>query len=219
MPYDADALVDRFVDAQLRGDRREALRVVLEEGLGAGASATALQLEVIQPAQRQIGELWAANRIGIAEEHVATAIANLVLTALYTHLPRRDANGRRVLVACVEGELHELGARISSDFLEAAGFDVTLAGANVPTHELVNLVRLRRSELVALSATMTFHIPALRRAVRELRAEFGDNFPIAVGGRACDVSPELVAELGVTVYGTDAAALVDGALRALAVAA
>lgn len=209
----------RFVAAQLRGDRRQALRLIIDEGLGAGASATALQLEVIQPAQRQIGELWAANRISIAEEHVATAIANLVLTALYSHLPRREGNGRRVLVACVEGEFHELGARISSDFLEAAGFDVTLAGANVPTHELVNLVRLRRSELVALSATMTFHIPALRRAVNELRSAFGRSFPIAVGGRACDLSPELVAELAATVYGTDAAALVEGALRALAVAA
>jgi methanogenic corrinoid protein MtbC1 len=211
--------MQRFVEAQLRGDRREALRLILEDGIGRGLPATTLQLEVIQPAQRRIGELWACNEIGIAEEHVATVIANLVLTALYAHLPRREANGHHVVVACVEGELHDLGARISADFLEAAGFDVTLAGANVPTHELVNLVRVKRAGLVALSATMTFHIPALRRAVAELRAAFGRSFPVAIGGRACDVSPELVAELGATVYGTSAEALVEGALRALTVAA
>jgi methanogenic corrinoid protein MtbC1 len=44
-----------------------------------------------------------------------------------------SASGKVVTLACVEGELHEVGARMASDFLEMAGFDVRFLGANVPT--------------------------------------------------------------------------------------
>lgn len=64
----------RFVAAQLRGDRREALRVVIDEGLAGGATVPELHLRVVQPAQYEIGRLWQENKISVAEEHLATAI-------------------------------------------------------------------------------------------------------------------------------------------------
>ncbi|HET7402993.1 MAG TPA: B12-binding domain-containing protein, partial [Usitatibacter sp.] len=61
-------LFGRYLEAQLSGDRREAVRLVLEEGIGEGHSVRTLQAGVVQAAQREIGRLWQQNRISIAQE-------------------------------------------------------------------------------------------------------------------------------------------------------
>jgi methanogenic corrinoid protein MtbC1 len=201
-----------FLAAQLAGDRQAALRVLVEEGLGRGLSLPDLHLKVIQPAQYEIGRLWQENRITVAREHLATAIAQLGLAHLYRHLPRDPPNGRKVLLACVEGELHEVGARMASDFLEMAGFDVTFLGANVPTDSLVRMVGELRPDLVALSVSITYHLPALRGAVAALR-EATPKLPILVGGGAFTWGLPVEQELEVAFIGKDARELVAAACR------
>ncbi len=207
----------RFLSAQLAGRRDEGLRIILDDGLGQGVDVADLQLRVIQASQREIGRLWQENRCSIAREHVATAISQLALAHLYQHLPRAPRTGKRVLLACVEGELHELGARIASDFLEMAGFDVQFAGANTPADSLIALARAARPDLLALSISLTFNMPALRRTIARAREELGPAFPIAVGGPAIDfLSPaEAARDLDVPVLGGDAARLVAGVRAAL----
>ena len=196
-------LRDRYLAAQLAGDRREALRLVMEDGVGQGVPVPALHLEVIQPAQVEIGRLWQENAITVADEHLATAISQLVVSHLYRHLPPAVPNGKRALVACAEGELHEMGARIAADFLEMAGFDVRFLGANVPADSVGAMVRTARPDLVVLSAATSFCFPGLRRTVAAVRAAGGPRLPILVGGSAftgataCD-APEAVVYAGAT---------------------
>ena len=210
------ALRERYLRAQLVGDRREAVRLVIDEGLGGGASVGDLHAQVIASAQQEIGRLWQRNLVSVAQEHVASAISQLALAALFERAAVAAALGKLVVVACVEGELHDLPARLASDALELAGFDVRFLGANVPLDHLLDLVRTERPALVGLSVTMSFHLPALRRAVEALRTVTAA--PILVGGHALGWSPSLGRELGVEVAG-DAAALVAAALRLTGVAA
>ena len=104
------ALSERFVEAQLAGNRREAIRLLME-GLRQGLSVPDLHLGVIQAAQYRIGELWLAHQVTIAEEHLATAIAQLAMSHLYPHLPRGERLGKRVLLGCVEGEIGRASCR------------------------------------------------------------------------------------------------------------
>lgn len=216
MTNELSPLAKSFLDAQLAGDRQAALRVLVDNGLLRGVSVAELHLKVIQPAQYEIGRLWQENRISVAREHLATAIAQLGLAHLYRHLPRDEANGRKVVVACVEGELHEVGARMSSDFLEMAGFDVRFLGASLPTEHLVSLVREEKPDLVVLSVAVTYHLPALKAAVQRLRQEW-PQLPIAVGGNALCWAPGLERELEVAFTGKDARELVAAACRLLGV--
>ena len=213
---DLSPLAKDFLTAQLAGDRQAALRVLVDHGLLRGISIAELHLKVIQPAQYEIGRLWQENRISVAREHLATAIAQLGLAHLYRHLPRDEDNGRKVLVACVEGELHEVGARMASDFLEMAGFDVRFLGANVPTSHLVQMVKQQTPDLLALSVSMTYHLPALRTALDQVRTA-APRLPIAVGGLAFSWVPGLERELGVSFHGKDARELVASACRTLGV--
>lgn len=192
---DFTELRQRYLARQLAGDRRGAIRLLQDEGLSRGASVSELQFQVIGEAQREIGRLWQENRISIAQEHLATAISQLALAQLYQLAAAAPRADRKILVACVEGELHDFPARLLADHLDLAGFDVHFVGANVPTDALLDLVALERPDVVALSITMSFHAGALKTAVRRLRERFPD-LPVMVGGHACRWSPGLLEEVG-----------------------
>lgn len=208
---DLDELRDRYLQAQLRGDRREALRLVVEDGVERGAGVMDVHDRVISAAQREIGRLWEENTISVAQEHMATAISQLALAHLFQHAPEVPSVGRRVVVACIEGELHDFPARLAADALELAGFEVKFLSANVPTESLVTSVRTESPDLVALSATMPTTAGALRTAVDALRRRGPAGVRIAIGGRAC--SEELANDLGVDAWGREAADLVDACGR------
>jgi methanogenic corrinoid protein MtbC1 len=208
LPPTALQMTDAYLQATLRGDASEALRVALEQGISAGVSAAELQLRMIKPAQYEVGRLWEENRISVAQEHLATSISQLVLSHLYAHLPRAAFNGKAILVACVEGELHDLGARMGADFLEMAGFDVRFLGADVSHARLREAVEREPPDLLGLSATLPFHIPALEKAVAEVRS-VAPMLPVVVGGALLDSSPGLAERLGVQGGGADAESLAN----------
>jgi MerR family transcriptional regulator, light-induced transcriptional regulator len=195
-------LCGRYLRAQLAGDRREAVRLVVEDGLGRGAGVLELQAHVIQAAQNEIGRLWQQNRVTIAQEHMASAISQLSLAALFERATPGKPLGKRLVLACVEGELHDLPARIVADFLELEGFEVRYLGADVPTDDLIRLLEAEPPDLIGLSVTMSFNVPALRTAVSRVRATpaVGDR-PIFVGGHALRWSGNLATELGVASAG------------------
>lgn len=172
-----------YLTKLLEGDRRAALTLIVEQGARRGVPIEDLRYEVVQEAQREIGRLWQENVINIAEEHQATAISQIILTHLYDLAPHVGENGKRVMVACVEGELHDLPARLVADALDLAGFRTQYLGANVPTQSLLQRVQVESPDLVALSVTMAFNLPALRQLVPRLR-ELSD-VPIVVGGGGC----------------------------------
>jgi methanogenic corrinoid protein MtbC1 len=176
-------LVERFVTAQLAGDRAGVLAIVAD-ARRRGIGVREVQIRVIAEAQREIGRLWEINRVSIAQEHLATALAHLALARLYEPVasaPRRPT----VLLACVQGEHHDFGPRIAADVLDGAGYDVRFLGADVPTGSLADLAERTRPDVICLSATMLFHLPALRAAVAAIRAKLPDA-PILVGGRAIE---------------------------------
>lgn len=205
---DLTALRASYLAAQLAGDRREALRLVLEE-VDRSGDVSAVQTGVVQEAQREIGRLWQENRISVAQEHMATAIAHIVLAHLYDHARRGPDLGKRIVVACVEGELHDFPARLVADALDLAGFEVRFLGANVPVESLVDAVLRERPDLVALSTTMTFNVPALRVAVARVREATGGRVPIAVGGGACAWGSRVLEEIAPEVSGRDVAEILQ----------
>lgn len=207
----------RYLAAQLAGDQREALRLVVDEGIARGMTTREIHLQVVAEAQRELGRLWQENRITVADEHQATAISQLVLSHVYSSLHREGRLGKTFVVACVEGEQHEMSARIAADMLESAGFDVAFLGANVPTWSLVHKIRAVKGDALALAVTMTFHLPAARRAIEAVRSSLGAEFPIFVGGEAVVKAPDSFD--GVHVSRGTALDLIESARRVLEVTA
>ena len=212
-PVGLSPLRKRFLSALLAGARADALDIVVEEGLWLAVPVPDLYLEVVQPALHEMGRLWQCNRASVAHVLLAAEISKLALAQLRAHLPCEPNNGRRVVVACVEGETHDIGAYMVADFLEVAGFEVRFLGANVPTDTLVAMLDDQPPGLLALSATTPASLAEVRRVIHAVRAS-GKGVPIAVGGQLFSTQPTLRKDLGVDLYACHARHLV-AATRAL----
>jgi methanogenic corrinoid protein MtbC1 len=201
----AEEARDRYLAAIRAGSRREALGVV-DVALASGMDARTLYLQVFQPAMHEIGRLWQENRITVADEHLATAITQLAMSRLYEELfgDRLDA-GPLLVAACAEDERHELGLRMICDLLELDGWDTVFLGAAVPVEDLVRMVKERRPEVVALSASITPHLARVREAVRAIREAMPQDGPvIAIGGRAFAGDAALAERMGADLTAKDA---------------
>lgn len=215
-PDDATrVLQQRYLAALMAGDRREAIDVVVEDGLWSGVPVPSLYLDVVQPALYEIGRLWEHGRITVAQEHLATTISRLAISQLHPHLPARRRNGTSAIVACVEGERHDLGAQMVADLLETAGFDARFLGADVPISTLVATVRNRSPHVLALSANVAASLEVLRHAVTAVRAAVGSRVVIAVGGQALAAAPHIASELDADIAGRSALDMVAAAERLL----
>ena len=94
-----------FEMALLAGSQREALAVV-NRCIDSGHSLVDIELHVIQPSLYHIGEEWQTNRVSVAKEHMATALALSIMTVGLLRSPPPAAIDRRVLLACVAGNHH-----------------------------------------------------------------------------------------------------------------
>jgi methanogenic corrinoid protein MtbC1 len=210
-PRGISPLRRRHLAALLAGSRRDALEILLEEGLWLDVPISTLYLQILQPALYEVGRLWQDGRMGVPQACLAAEICRAALAHLHPHLPCERNNGKVVVVACVEGELHDIGASMVADFLEMAGFDVRFLGANLPAESLVALVEEQPPELLALSATTDAGLAALRRTVEAIRVATRGRVPVAVGGQLFSANPGLREALGATLYARDASEMAAAA--------
>lgn len=174
-----------FLEAILAGDHEQAFDIVrsaMSRGMAHAYEA------VVQPAMHRVGELWHDRQISVADEHLATGVAQSTLAALYPLFPW-PVGGPKAMVTCVQGERHELGARMVSDLLALDGWDTAFLGADVPLEAMLERVRKDRPVFVGLSATLPAHVPAMRRTIDLLRAH-ASSVKVLIGGRAFLELPE-----------------------------
>jgi MerR family transcriptional regulator, light-induced transcriptional regulator len=190
---------DRFLAAILKGDLAEALSVAQE---ARSRGLPFVYEELIARSLVEVGRLWQAGRISVADEHVATAIAQSVIASFYPTFPWAAA-GPKGIVGCVEGERHELGARMAADLLVHDGWNVMYVGADVPLASLVELVVRTRPVFVGLSFAMAERLPHARDAIARLRREAPDA-RLLLGGRGVTVDPASAQALGAEVVARSA---------------
>ncbi|PDW04045.1 cobalamin B12-binding domain-containing protein [Candidatus Viridilinea mediisalina] len=215
------SLRQNYLEALVSGSGRAADTVV-ETALDADLKAQQIYLDIFQPSAYDIGRLWQANRVSVAQEHVATAIIERQMGELYAYFkprrsfkPRSSAKPPTIVLGCVPDEWHRVGVRMVSDFFEAAGWQVHYLGANVPVPALVGMVRETSADMVGLSAEMLFNLPRVSELVRSLDEVGLGGIPVIAGGMPFIEQPELWAALSLHGSAGDAAAAVATAERVL----
>ncbi len=204
-----------FLRAIFEGDRRAALDLIVR-AVEEGAPIRRIYLDVLLPAQREIGTMWHLGEIDIAEEHFATDTARDAMAILLHSADRAEPNGRVAVCAGVAGNAHDVGIRAVADFFEMAGWRAVNLGGDVPTEDLARAVEVFGADVVALSAAITTQIPAMQLAIDAIRqTPRGSNVKILAGGCAFQETPDIWRKLGADGSGVDAAAAVDEAERLL----
>ena len=197
-------LANQYLGALLRYDRHSASALILR-AVENEVSIKEIYCHVFEPCQYEIGRLWQSNVVSVAQEHYCTASTQFVMSQLYPYIFRSDRTFRGTIVAaCVSGELHEIGARMLCDLLEMEGWNTIYLGANVPTAGIVDVLRDNHSDILAISASMTFHIRAVREVIAAVRLA-SQATRILVGGYAFKIASNLWRDVGADYWTKDAA--------------
>ncbi len=166
----SDALASKYLRAVLAGDRLKASDLVVHAVEKGGLSAPECYERVLAPVQRELGKRWREGASSITDERVGLESARLVMDRLYPGLHRARSPRRVVVVACVQGNMHELGARMVADIFEASGWKVVYLGADVPASEIAAATTRVGAQLVALSAASADQVGAAAGTITKLRS-------------------------------------------------
>jgi methanogenic corrinoid protein MtbC1 len=193
-----------YADVLLGPSPREA-RTAAFGLLDRGLKPRALYLEVLGPALQEVGLRWQRGLISVAQEHLATAIVSSVMATVAPRLVELPPIARRAVLACTDGELHDVGLRMVSDFLEADGWDVLFLGALTPPDALQLLVAENTPDVVGLSTALTTHLASAADAIAAIRELDVSPF-VMVGGRAYRDDSSVAIGMGADVLLADAGA-------------
>ena len=136
---------------------------------------------ILLPLQRRVGELWHEGRLNVAVEHYVTKLIQQKLFSVMNQLPINEF-GPRIVIACPEGEFHEIGAQAVAYLAATRGCQVYYLGPNLPHSDLRAFCERIRPDLVLLSLTEIKSDETARRLVEEL-ASLSTQWPVAIGGQ------------------------------------
>ncbi len=205
-----------YLNALLTGERRAASKAIMD-AVARGVPIKDIYLFVFQPSQYEVGRLWVANRISVAQEHYCSAATQLIMSQLYPYIFSAERIGLTFVAACVPGELHEIGVRTVSDFFEMAGWDTYYLGANTPTESIIRAVREREAAVLGISATMAYHRSALGDLIATIRSHKESKMvKILVGGYTIRESTAVWRRLGADGFAPSAEQAVAVANQLLA---
>jgi MerR family transcriptional regulator, light-induced transcriptional regulator len=127
--------------------------------------------------------LWELNMITVAAEHLATSLSESIMNELYEQIISDVRISKKVVLGCVENELHQVGIKMVADIFEMHGWDTFFLGAGIPTSEFISYIHDIKPDIVALSLTVYSHLPSLINMIEEIRISFPE-IPVFIGGQA-----------------------------------
>ena len=113
---------------------------------------------------------------------------------------------KKIIVATVHGDIHDIGKNIAKMLLENYGFDVIDLGRDVPAQTIVSAIKEHDVSLVGLSALMTTTVKSMKDTISAIR-HAGLDCKIMVGGAV--LNPEYAEFTGADYYVKDARESVD----------
>jgi len=153
---------ERIVDAVRRFDP-DALEEEVSKTLTLGPAVSIFE-RTIGPALREIGDLWHAGTITVAQEHLASNVLGGTLIHLLRLAQPADTT-RRIALACFADEDHVLGLYGVGLRFASWGFRTLMLGARTPPPAIARVVESLAPDIVGMSVTMSPSPPRGRELV------------------------------------------------------
>ena len=113
----------------------------------------------------------------------------------------------KVIIATVQGDIHDIGKDIVVLMLDVNGFDVLDLGIDVPPEKIIEAIKDFKPQVVGLSGFLTVAFDSMKETVDQIKAAgLRDDIKIMIGGGQID--DEIKKYAGADAYGSDAMAAV-----------
>lgn len=160
--------------------------------------------EALLPAINEVGELFDKGKYFLPQL-IASAEAMKASIEYLEPLLMEENSGREmpaVVIATVEGDIHDIGKNLVALMLKNFGFKVIDLGKDVAKEEIIEAAKKHRAQVIALSALMTTTMQQMKNVIDYAREKHVDA-KIIVGGAV--ITQEYADEIGADGYSKDAA--------------
>lgn len=174
--------------------------------LAAGADPLVLIESEIMPALSDVGDRYEKGSLFLPQLLQSATAAQAAFDIIRTAMPQGSQDdSRKVILATVKGDVHDIGKNIVKVLMQNYGFTVIDLGKDVDPQVVLDAARTHGAKLVGLSALMTTTVPAMEETI----ALIHDQLPsvrVIVGGAV--LSADYAQKIGADGYGKDAMASV-----------
>ena len=194
---------DKLKTAVLKGNRNGIVKIT-KEALESGEKPAELLNQVLLPAINQVGEFFDQGKYFLPQL-IASAEAMKNSIEVLEPLLQTGGTGEEmpvVVIATVEGDIHDIGKNLVALMLKNHGFHVIDLGKDVPQAKILESAKEHHAEFIALSALMTTTMQRMREIVAAAKEE-GITAKIIISGAV--ITQEYADEIGADGYSKDAA--------------
>ena len=194
---------EKLKTAVLKGNRNGIVKIT-NEALESGEKPVELLNQVLLPAINLVGEYFDQGKYFLPQL-IASAEAMKNSIEVLEPLLQTGNSGEEmpvVVIATVEGDIHDIGKNLVALMLKNHGFHVIDLGKDVPQAKILETAKEHHAEFIALSALMTTTMQRMREIVAAAKQE-GITAKIIIGGAV--ITQEYADEIGADGYSKDAA--------------
>jgi corrinoid protein of di/trimethylamine methyltransferase len=159
----------------------------------------------------QVGEAFSCGDAFLPELVMAGEAMKAAVTTLEPEMTKRGSERimlGKVVLATVEGDIHEIGKSLVGTMLSASGFQVFDLGVDVAVDKIIGKAIEVNADIIAMSALLTTTMVKQREVIEVLEKEqIRSKFKIMVGG--APVTRDWVHKIGADGYSEDAIGAVN----------
>lgn len=158
--------------------------------------------DMLIPALNEIGTAFEKGKAFLPQLLMSAEAASAAFEIVKEKIDKKASDtDKKVILATVKGDIHDIGKNIVKVLLESYGFSVIDLGRDVPPETILQSARDNDCHLIGLSALMTTTVPSMEATVALVRKS-GFDARIAVGGAV--LTQEYADMIGADFYGKDA---------------
>ncbi len=162
--------------------------------------------QVIIPALNEVGKDYETGKIFLPQLIQSAETTKKAFEVVKESFATNDGEEKGpILMATVEGDIHDIGKNIVKVVMESYGYRVIDLGKDVKVEKVVEAWKKYRPKAIGLSALMTTTVVSMERTIQALKKE-GCNAPIWVGGAV--LTEDIAKNIGADYYAEDAMASV-----------
>lgn len=175
-----------------------------KQALAEGHEAKELLDQVLLKAINDVGELFDKGKYFLPQLIASAEAMKLSIEYLEPLLAQGNSgkNMPTVVIATVEGDIHDIGKNLVALMLKNYGFQVIDLGKDVPKERIIEAAKEHHAQVIALSALMTTTMQQMKHVIQYAK-EKDVNAKIIIGGAV--ITQEYADEIGADGYSKDAA--------------
>lgn len=191
----------RISQGVVSGDR-DGIVALVEQALAEGVAPLEISNKGFLPGLEEVGRRFEKNVYFLPQVMQSADTMQAGFTRLKAEMNGETFKSRgKILMATVEGDIHDIGKNIVCTLLENHGFDVFDIGKNVSAATILSKAKEYAVDAVGLSALMTTTMSEMDRVIKRLKAAGITTFTM-VGGAV--VTQEYADRIGADLYAKDA---------------